>query len=561
LRAGVGGHPWFAAARIDDSGRFPEALADGPAGLPCVCSRQYALENRLSHALPISPDRTLFAPRRTEPAPARDLASWCEDKPPALALRAEPTPAALRFEGFGYAYPGADRWVLRGASLEIPAGECHCLSGPTGSGKTTLALAARGLLEAVRCEGRVEVAGGSQANVGLVLENPDVQLLTDTVAAEVAFGLENRCVPAQAMPSKVTAALAAVGLAKPLDFPTAHLSMGQKYRLLIAAQWVLDPGVLILDEPVAQLDPDGLVSLAAIIEELKRRGVAVLLCEHRPEPLARVVDRYWQLTCDGTIQAGCAAQETAKSAQAPREAIVQRRSTAAARVETPRQRGLQGQGGALVLRTRGLCLDPADATPAWTEASLAIGAGERVALCARNGAGKTSLLRCLAGFIAPAAGEVRVCGERPSPKRLRGLVGYLAQNPERQLFETTVFDEVAFPLRRLGISSGDAGGKVERMLARCGIGDLAASSPHRLSYGHRRLVALASILVAEPRLLLLDDPFAGLDADRAATVAGVLIEVSERHATAVLWTSHDGCTARQWAHATWVVEGGTLAAA
>ncbi|MBI5505156.1 MAG: ABC transporter ATP-binding protein [Deltaproteobacteria bacterium] len=493
----------------------------------------------MSHTFSTQPERARAAHGPTPPAGEFTPLSHGANR--SGSCGAAPEAAALRLDGFSYAYPGADRWTLREASLEILPGQCHCLTGRTGSGKTTLALAARALLPAGRTQGCIDVDGGSHASVGLVLENPEVQLLADTVAAEVAFGLENRCVAPREMPARVTAALAAVGLTKPLDFPTAHLSMGQKYRLLVAAQCALEPRVLILDEPVAQLDEDGLDSLTAIIEELKRRGVAMLLCEHSPGPLAGVIDRYWQLTGDGTILPGRAAEEAAT----PRRA----------RLPMP------ALGGACVVSTRGLSLHPADATPAWSRASLTVGAGQRVALCARNGAGKTSLLRCLTGFIAPAAGEVHVLGASPSPERLRGRVGYLAQNPERQLFETTVFEEVAFPLRRLGSAPGVLRDRVEETLDRCGIGDQAARSPHRLSYGQKRLVALASIVAAEPQLLLLDDPFAGLDEAHMARVADLLADLSSRRGTAVLWTSHDGCATSNWADVIWVIEGGTLVAA
>ena len=448
----------------------------------------------------------------------------------------------LRLEKVSYAYPGAERPALHEVSLRMRRGQCHCLVGATGSGKTTLALVASGLVPAEQIQGRVEVAGASQAHVGLVLDDVETQIFSDTVAAEVAFGLENRCVAPQAMPAKIKAALSAVGLDKPLEFPTARLSMGQKYRLLIAAQLVLDPSVLILDEPVAQLDPQGLDSLISIIGELKRRGVAVLLCENISEPLAAVIDQYWQFADAGTVVPG---------RPAPRKNPV---------ADQGRSR-LHARSNSCIVLARALSLSPADATPAWSNASLAVHAGQRVAFCARNGAGKTSLLRCLTGFIPPASGEVQVLGAPPSPQGLRGRIGYLAQNPERQLFETTVFDEVSFSLRRLGVRTGQLCSKVEAALACCGIGELAARSPHRLSYGQKRLVALASIVAVEPALLLLDDPFGGLDSDRSEIVGRLLIELSERHGTAVLWTSHDGLETRKLAHTTLTIEEGTLVAA
>jgi energy-coupling factor transport system ATP-binding protein len=154
---------------------------------------------------------------------------------------------------------------------------------------------------------------------------------------------------------------------------------------------------------------------------------------------------------------------------------------------------------------------------------------------------------------------VRIFGEPPAPERLRGRLGYLLQNPGRQLFETTVFEEVAFSLRRAGTPRSELGGRVARILDRCGIAELSGCSPHRLSYGQKHLVALAAILAPSPQLLLLDDPFAGLDAASAARVAGLLTALSEEEGTALLWTGHDEQDHPEWAHVIFGIEGGQVA--
>jgi energy-coupling factor transporter ATP-binding protein EcfA2 len=158
----------------------------------------------------------------------------------------------LRLEDFSFTYPETQNAVLTNVSLEIEAGRCYCLTGPTGSGKTTLALALKGLLGEGSCSGRIDFPARSDDEampIGIVLQDPEVQLLTSTVGAEVAFGLENLCIEPGEMPGRVAAALEAVGLDKPLRYPVDLLSMGQKYRLLIAALLVMEPGLLILDEP------------------------------------------------------------------------------------------------------------------------------------------------------------------------------------------------------------------------------------------------------------------------------------------------------------------------
>jgi energy-coupling factor transport system ATP-binding protein len=450
-------------------------------------------------------------------------------------------PAAARLEDFSYAWPGAGDWTLWGLSMEFPQGECHCLTGATGSGKTTLALALKELLPSGRGAGCLRcpaAPGEARAAVGLVLQNPATQMLTESVGAEVAFGLENLCLPPEQMPERVRAALDAVGLTLPFGHPTDRLSMGEKYRLLIAAQLVLEPALLILDEPAGQLDGAGLQGLSDIIARLKRSGLAVLLCEHRPGPLAGEIDRYWHLDTDGRLQPG-----GASFSQPPAEAA------------RPRP-----VGGEPVVEVEGLSVATGDATPAWQEANLVLHRGERVLLRAANGAGKTTMLRCLAGFLAPGQGTVRVFGRSPQPRQLRGRVGFLFQNPRRQLFEMTVFAEVAFTLRRLGVPRAQLAKRVAGTLEMCGITHLSERSPHQLSYGQQHLVALAAVLAPEPELLLLDDPLAGLDPSAAAAVSSALVAVSEKQGTTILWTSHHASPDRTWSHRTLAIEGGAIVA-
>lgn len=180
------------------------------------------------------------------------------------------------------------------------------------------------------------------------------------------------------------------------------------------------------------------------------------------------------------------------------------------------------------------------------------------ALFGRSGSGKTTLLRCLAGLLRPQRGEVRIFGAPPVPQQLRGRVGFLFQNPRRQLFETTVFDEVAFALRRLGTPSGELAGRVGLALERCGIAGLAERSPHQLSYGQQHLVALAAVLAPEPQLLLLDDPLAGLDANAAARVSGALLAASEERGAAIFWSSHHLTASPAWSHRRLGIAGGAL---
>ena len=425
----------------------------------------------------------------------------------------------LRLKNFAYTYSGATDATLKNITLDIRPGECHCLIGNTGSGKTTLALALKDLLPSGAQSGQVWVAPRQDGlpGVGLVLQNPETQLLSPTVGAEVAFGLENLCVDAAHMPDRVCEALDMVGLERSLESKTEHLSMGQKYRLIMAALLVMKPALLVLDEPSAQLDVTGLAPLKATLENLKRAGISFLLCEHQPEWLSDAIDAYWRLE-DGELR-GISEAEVRQSA---------------APGMSPAEGAHEG-AGAVIVADR-LSAAHAPDMPIWADASFSVGQGQCVAVCGPNGEGKTTLLRCMAGFLKPAAGKIEVLGASPDPRVLRGKIGYMLQNPGRQLFENTVFDEVAFSIKRLGVR--DVAPRVSDLLAHCRIAHLAGHSPHKLSYGQKHLVALASALVSSPRILLMDDPFAGLDRHCRLAVLDLLQARRSHDALTIVWAAH-----------------------
>ena len=450
----------------------------------------------------------------------------------------------LELQGFTYAYPGSGLPVLDGIDLTISEGECHCLTGDTGSGKTTLALALKGLLPPGRQRGSCRIAPGpsDRATVGVVHQNPETQLLAATVGAEVAFGLESLGVRPDDMPGRVLTALDAVDLDRPLDHPVDQLSMGQKYRLILAAHLAMNPAVLVLDEPAAQLDPAGLDALVEVIHGLKATGTSFLICEHHPAPLSAVIDIVWRIA-DGRLS------PTTISGEAPQSVPLSTAGTDSSdhqAYESP------------VIQTEGLGALGPDGGPIWSNVNLDIERGSRVALCGANGSGKTTFLRCLAGIRAPDAGQVRIFGHPPAAPRLRGRVGFLYQNPPRQLFENTVLDEVAFPLRRLARGERVPQDAATDALELCGIAELAGQSPHRLSYGQKHLVALASVLATRPELLLLDDPFAGLDGPRREGTLRLMADVARQNGTAVIWTTHHPMWLSDWAQRTLIVEEGTI---
>ncbi len=446
----------------------------------------------------------------------------------------------LRLKKFSFTYPEVKTPVLKDLDLEIEAGRCYCLTGPTGSGKTTLALALKGLLCAGRHEGEIDmpsVTDSTPMAVGMVLQDPEVQLLTSSVGAEVAFGLENLCVDPADMSERVVSALLAVGLEKPLDYPVDKLSMGQKYRLLIAALLVMKPLLLILDEPGAQLDPEGLELLRECLRRLKQDGVSIILCEHRPDSLLSEIDTFLQLDGSGRLAEGRYQTEKLAPSSPPFSAIAEKET---------------------VLRVQDLSFIGVGDQPVWSQVSFTVDRGRRFAVTGMNGTGKTTLLRCLAGFLSPQQGEIEILGGAPDAYRLRGRLGCLFQNPQKQIFENTVGEEIAFPLKRFGLLNGSVEERVAEALAACGISHLIQQSPHKLSYGQKHLVALASVLAPRPELLLLDDPLAGLDDDHSRAVMELLVHYNVQHGTTMLWTFHDPDAWPGWADQVLHLEGGRL---
>ena len=430
----------------------------------------------------------------------------------------------LQVRNFCYTYPGSEKSILDNVNLEIEKGYCYCLTGATGSGKTTLALALTGLLEEDGCAGEIiDPAQPDPFNfrVGLVLQNPETQLLATTVGAEVAFGLENFGIDPKEMPDRVEASLLLVNLSKPFDYPVARLSMGQKYRLLIAALLAMEPQLLVLDEPSAQLDPEGITALRRVLSDLKKKGVAIVLCEHQPGPLFTLVDQFWQLDGDGRLTFGRWQAPSSPSAG------ISPRPVVAAPHEPP------------LLKVRDLTFTEDETTPVWSGVSFDLIRGRRVVVTGLNGTGKTTLLRVLAGFLKPKSGSVQIFGAEPVPQRLRFRLGCLFQNPHKQLFEISVRKEIAFPLKRLGWPTKRRNLCIAETLSLCGIETLADHSPHKLSYGQKRLVALASVLAPVPELLLLDDPFAGLDDTRQQDVMQLLERWNMERGVTLMWTSHD----------------------
>lgn len=414
----------------------------------------------------------------------------------------------LELDKVSYRYRCDEALILQEVNLQVNRGECLCISGPTGSGKSTLIKLIMGALSRP-FEGEFHVA--DNLILGLVMQDPNVQFIRQSVGAEIAFALENLCVPTELMRAKVLSALRKVGLFVSLDMPIEQLSLGQKYRVMIASQLVSKPDILLLDEPWAQLDNAGVEELLLVLSELKEDGVAIVLVDHNPKAFINVVDHYYFIKA-GELIAGCPTPISVDNIQA----------------------------GPVQFDTSVMQIKPFEfrfnnQDPLFKSVHpLKLYSGEIVSLVGDNGTGKSSFLKSLAGIQSDINElPLMVLGKRAKVGAFGADLGLLLQRPNRQLFEISVLEEVQFSLKRFELPLLWA----EQLLNDLGLSHLKDHSPHILSYGQQHMVALASLAAIKPKVLLLDDPFAGLDGEYFNR-AWLLLTKLSRDGCAILLTGH-----------------------
>ena len=401
-----------------------------------------------------------------------------------------------------FTYPG-EHEALRGVSLELEPGEVVALLGPSGGGKSTLLRALAGLVphfHGGRFSGSVEVAGldtrrvhpsDLAGTVATLFQDPEDQVVFTRVNNEVAFGLENLGTPPAQILPRAAQALAAVGAAHLAERPVAELSGGELQRVCLASVLALEPRLLLLDEPTSQLDPEG---AATAIELARASGAAVVVSEQRPERVLDACDRVL-FVADGRIREG-----EPPDAWLPREALLPDAEPS----------------GPAVCRVEDVSF-AYGAAPVVERASLRLGRGEIVALVGPNGSGKTTLAKLASGLLEPQAGSVT----------REGRACYLSQDPGRYLVKERADEEVALAVR------GDLA-RARATLAQMGLAGFEDRHPRDLSSGERERLALAAVLVAEPDLLVLDEPTRGVDPPRKDELAALLRAQASARATLVV---------------------------
>lgn len=467
-----------------------------------------------------------------------------------------PAPAGVRARGWGWRHAGRHAWALHDLDLAVEPGERVLLLGPSGAGKSTLLAALAGVLggdDEGDSTGILTVDGrdprSARGAAGLVLQDPDSQVIMSRVGDDVAFGCENLGVPREELWIRVRAALQLVGLAVPLDHPTEALSGGQKQRLALAGALAMRPGLLLLDEPTANIDPVGVFEVRdAVSAVLDRTGATAIIVEHRVEAWLDVVHRVVVLGADGALLADGEPRSVLAERGAELAALgvwVPGHEPRIARRPGPAERPVLLRAGRLSLaRVAGRPLEATVRAPL----EVVVGAGEVLTLIGPNGSGKTTLALTLGGLLAPVSGEVRAepplaAGADPRPIRMRSRelltrIGSVFQTPEHQFLTATVRAELALGPRTLGLDPAAVGRRVDELLARLGLEQLAEANPFTLSGGQQRRLSVGAVLATRPRVLVLDEPTFGQDAVTWAALVGLLEELRSGGA-AVVAATHD----------------------
>lgn len=505
--------------------------------------------------------------------------------------------AAIR----GFSYHGDDAPALRDVDLTLRPGTLTAVLGGSGSGKTTLGKILAGWLRAGTAGSlrgglalggeRLEFIGGDgdpridpaawSGRVGYVPQDAATMLSTvrHTVAEELAFGLENRGVPRPEMLRRVALTAERTGLGGLLARNPERLSGGELRRLAVACAVIGEPEVLILDEPLASLDPAGAQGIARLVDDLRAAGTAVVVLGQAADGLARSAT-HWLVLADGTAvaagkpcgipeqvlrDAGVLAGDAAGGVRQPAPV-----DPAAAPVLELCDVGFgyapggtsPARSGPLLsrLRPKKKRAEDADIVPLLRGLDLAVRPGEIVAVTGPNGAGKSTLLRLANGLLQPRQGEVRVLGAPIAgvpAGRVADSVCLLFQQPRDQLFERTVLREVGFGLRRLVGPDEDPPARALAALTAVGLADSAAAHPAELPSSRQRLLALATVLARRPALLALDEPTVGLDRHGLDRLHAAVTDAVESGA-GVLLVTHDDAYARAAAHRVLELDGGRL---
>ena len=490
----------------------------------------------------------------------------------------------ISFKNFSFQYRAQKKPTLKEINLDIYPGERVLIAGPSGCGKSTLAGCINGLnpfSNPGECSGELIVDGVDapkssifqlSAHVGTVLQDPDGQFIGLTVGEDIAFALENSCMPQDEMHEITRHAAELVGIQDHLDYAPHELSGGQKQRVSLAGVMVDQVKILLFDEPLANLDPATGKQTIELIDEIQEKtDTTVVIIEHRLEDvLWRDVDRI-VLMGDGKILADLHPDELLSTRLLEENGIREPLYLTALRyagVElAPAKKPAHADSVVIdeadrkkmtdwfwsrpaaeaekehepLLEVRNLTFGYERGRQTLRDVSLTIHKGEMVSIVGKNGAGKSTFSKLVCGFETPDSGEILFQGRDLLQENIRHRakhIGYVMQNPNQMISKTMIFDEVALSLRNMGKSEEEIREKVEETLKVCGLFPFRNWPVSALSFGQKKRVTIASVLVQDPELIILDEPTAGQDFHHYTEIMEFLRGLNEKGVTVVMIT-HD----------------------
>jgi energy-coupling factor transporter ATP-binding protein EcfA2 len=459
----------------------------------------------------------------------------------------------IKIRDFSFTYNGASKPALKNISIDIEDGEFILITGPSGGGKSTLCRCFNGLVPhfyggtvsgAVNVQDRDIFKHSPRemaVKVGMVFQDPENQLVTTSVEREIAFGLENLEMPLNLISRRIEEALDTVGIAELRFRNHSELSGGEKQKVAIASVLALHPEILVLDEPTSELDPHSAEEVLGLLQRLNDElGITIILVEHRLDRLMHLVDRML-VVAEGEITVNCKPRQLINNKNYINDGIGLPPIVRLA--EKLKEKGLEldglpvtvkeariklcktisgvrtavfnynGRSNTMLLKAEHLWFAYGDKVVV-RDINLQVNRGEFVAVIGRNASGKTTFAKLLNGLLKPAKGKVLVTGidtRNSNVSELSGSVGYVFQNPNDHLFADTVEQEISLILVNKGMEPDKIRDAVDRMLQQFDLVKYRNNYPRYLSGGEKQRVALASVLVAMPEIIILDEPTRGMD--------------------------------------------------
>ena len=483
----------------------------------------------------------------------------------------------ISFNHFTFQYDAQAEATLKDISFDIAKGEKVLILGPSGSGKSTLAQCLNGIIPNIhkgQAKGQVRIDGqdifkqsiyDKSQLVSTVLQDPDGQFIGLTVAEDLAFALENDCADQSEMKDKVALWAERLDLISLLNYRPQDLSGGQKQRVSLAGVLIDESPILLFDEPLANLDPKSGQETIDLIDKIhKEVGATTIIIEHRLEDvLYRPVDRIL-LVNDGTLLFNGSPDELLSSTlllengiREPLYVTVLRQSGFDTRdAENLSQldaldlsdlvlpdrvlKDKRDSSSDSILKVEGLSVSYGDNPAIIEDMSFSLKKGERLAIVGKNGAGKSTLAKALCGFV-PSQGKLTYKGQDISQDSIAERserIGFVLQNPNQMISQTMIFDEVALGLRLRGIEETEVEERVHEVLKTCGLYSFRKWPISALSFGQKKRVTIASILVLKPEIIILDEPTAGQDYKTYTDIMNFLDSLQKQGHTIVMIT-HD----------------------